>query len=68
MLFISSLFLLCAASIKAFRPFSGNKFQLTALNNNRINADGLGGKVVVSGIGEKDEDEFMLTLLNEQVK
>ena len=28
----------------------------------------LGGKIVVSGIGEKGEDEFMLNLLNEQVK
>jgi hypothetical protein len=26
-----------------------------------------GGKVVVSGIGEVDEDEFFLNLLNEQV-
>jgi hypothetical protein len=27
----------------------------------------LGGKVVVSGIGKVDEDEFLLTLLNDQV-
>lgn len=26
-----------------------------------------GGKIVVSGIGEREEDEFMLNLLNEQV-
>lgn len=29
--------------------------------------DGLGGKVLVTGIGKVDEDEFMLNLLNEQV-
>jgi hypothetical protein len=28
---------------------------------------GLGGKVVVTGIGKSDDDEFMLNLLNEQV-
>ena len=28
----------------------------------------LGGKVVVTGIGESDEDEFFLNLLNEQVR
>ena len=28
----------------------------------------LGGKVIVSGIGEQGDDEFMLNLLNEQVR
>lgn len=27
----------------------------------------LGGKIIVTGIGKVDEDEFMLTLLNDQV-
>ena len=27
----------------------------------------IGGKVVITGIGKYEEDEFMLTLLNEQV-
>ena len=27
-----------------------------------------GGKIIVSGIGQVDEDEFMLNLLNEQVR
>lgn len=27
----------------------------------------LGGKIVVSGIGSREEDEFLLNLLNEQV-
>ena len=27
----------------------------------------LGGKVVVTGVGALDEDEFLLNLLNEQV-
>jgi hypothetical protein len=26
-----------------------------------------GGKIIVSGIGQLDEDEFLLNLLNEQV-
>jgi len=26
-----------------------------------------GGKMIVTGLGKVDEDEFMLTLLNEQV-
>ena len=29
--------------------------------------EGLGGKILVTGIGKVDEDEFMLNLLNEQV-
>lgn len=28
----------------------------------------LSGKIVVTGIGKVDEDEFMLNLLNEQVR
>lgn len=33
----------------------------------RGDTNGLGGKIVVTGIGKLDEDEFLLTLLNEQV-
>ena len=39
----------------------------TSLRMTKNTIPGLGGRVVVSGIGYLDEDEFMLNLLNEQV-
>eukprot|EP01039_Chlorochromonas_danica_P001791 gene1789-1957_t len=38
----------------------------TATTNADLTCKTLGGKIVVSGIGEVEEDEFMLSLLNEQ--
>lgn len=40
----------------------------TILHADRVNINQLGGKIVVSGIGDVDEDEFFLSLLNEQVR
>ena len=34
----------------------------------RMAAESLGGKVIVTGIGRIEDDEFMLNLLNEQVQ
>ena len=34
----------------------------------RMAVDSLGGKVIVTGIGRIEDDEFMLNLLNEQVQ
>ena len=45
---------------KSIRPFF-------ALQATKTLIPGLGGKIVVTGIGKLDEDEFALGLLNEQV-
>jgi hypothetical protein len=40
----------------------------TALQTTQSEIPGLGGKIVISGIGKVDEDEFALNLFNEQVR
>ena len=39
----------------------------TSTRTSRLEMKAPGGKIVVSGIGSVEEDEFMLNLLNEQV-
>ena len=40
----------------------------TSTRTSRLERKAPGGKIVVSGIGSVEEDEFMLNLLNEQVR
>jgi hypothetical protein len=61
--------LLC--SCDAFRPLIlSHSFSKSsrAVQAPRELSMALGGKIVVSGIGESENDEFMLNLLNEQVR
>ena len=67
--------LLCAAalllsliSIHSFtRPFVARNGGRVTTRNSYLEMSAEGGKIVVSGIGKEEEDEFMLNLLNEQV-
>jgi hypothetical protein len=42
--------------------------QLSSLSMSSPDHAPLGGRILITGIGQVDEDEFMLNLLNEQVK
>lgn len=44
-----------------------NNNRARSLNALHMSAPSLGGKIVISGIGGVEQDEFMLNLLNEQV-
>lgn len=62
--------LLTPRKIRSSCSISGNNqiLRSTTTTNADLTCKTLGGKVVVSGIGEVEEDEFMLSLLNEQVR
>lgn len=67
MFLLTKIFLAILASASAFRAAVRIRPRVSAVQAGDDVAAGLGGKVVVTGIGEVDDDEFMLTLLNEQV-
>lgn len=58
----------CIGSVSAFLNHQlGFHSRVSPLHQSRKpSAGGVGGKIVVSGIGKADDDEFLLTLLNEQ--
>lgn len=56
------------ASIDAFSVRIGSRYGgRVSSRNSYLEMAAEGGKIVVSGIGKLEEDEFMLNLLNEQV-
>lgn len=64
---LAKLLLTLISMASAFRSIVRSRTRSSSLLAGADVAAELGGKVVVTGIGEVDEDEFMLTLLNEQV-
>lgn len=65
---VSIAVLACVLSIcAAFAPFALKSGGRTGRAMN-LEMAAEGGKIVVSGIGKVEQDEFMLNLLNEQVR
>lgn len=68
-IYIALAVLVClVAEVVCFSPFSLKSGSRTSRNVRIIEMAAQGGKIVVSGIGKVEEDEFMLNLLNEQVR
>ena len=61
---ISSLVL--SLRFPTFQRLSKHSSSRSVLGATQTSIPGLGGKIVVTGIGKVDEDEFALTLINEQ--
>lgn len=69
MIYVILVVIICQISL-AFRPIQPTKFvnSRRAVQSSSLLMSVEGGKIVVSGIGKVEEDEFMLNLLNEQVR
>ena len=68
-IYVTLIYLLYCCN--AFKPLTSShsfKKLSRAVQASRELSMALGGRIVVSGIGSSENDEFMLNLLNEQVR
>jgi hypothetical protein len=72
-MFKSAILLLCFIEVihsffsKSIYSQKTQKIErLPSLQSTQSSIPGLGGKIVITGIGQVDEDEFTLSLINEQ--